>query len=314
MLVAVFGTGGAGGYFGARLAVAGEDVSFIARGAHLEAIRTHGLRVESMRGDMHVQPARASDRAQDVGPVDWVICGVKAWQVPQAAEAMRPLIGPETAVLPLQNGVEAPDQLARVLGAAHVVGGAAWIAAQIAGPGLIRHLAVEPRVVFGELDGRRTPRVARLRDALTRAGERAEISDDVRALLWSKLAFISSVAGVGAVTRAPIGETRALPETRALLLAALVECVAVARAHGATLADDVVASTLAYVDALPAHTTASLQRDVADDRPSELDALSGALTRLGRACGVPTPSHDFLYAALLPQERRARAASSASGL
>ncbi len=313
MRIAVFGTGGAGGYFGARLAAAGEDVAFIARGAHLAAMRAHGLRVESPRGDLHLVPVRASERAADVGPVDFVVCGVKAWQVADAAADMRPLMGAETAVLPLQNGVEAAPQLARVLGPEHVLGGAAWIAAQVAAPGLIRHVAVEPRLVFGELDGRRSARAESLREAFARAGERAEIAADIQAVLWAKLAFISTVSGVGAVTRAAVGETRALPETRALLVAALEECVAVARAHGVALAPDTVGGTLGYIDALPAHTTASLQRDVADGRPSELEAQNGAVARLGRERGVPTPTHDFLYAALLPQERRARAAAGTPG-
>lgn len=307
MRVAIFGTGGAGGYFGARLFQCGEDVAFVARGAHLHAIRERGLRVESISGDVHVQPARATDRPAEIGPVDWVICGVKAWQVADAAEAMRPLMGPGTAVLPLQNGVEAADQLAAVLGREHVVGGAAWIASHVAAPGVIRHIGVEPRVVLGELDGRASARVEALRDALARAGARAELSADMRGVMWAKLVFIAAVSGVGAVTRAPVGESRALPETRRLLLAALEETAAVARAHGVALAPDVVATTLGFIDQLAPHTTASMQRDVAEGRPSELEAQNGAVARLGRAVGVPTPAHDFIYAALLPLERRARA-------
>ncbi len=307
MRIAVFGTGGAGGYFGARLWAAGEDVAFVARGAHLDAIRAQGLRVESILGDVHVQPARASDRAEDIGPVDWVLCGVKAWQVGAAAEAMRPLMGAGTAVLPLQNGVEATDELARVLGSAHVVGGAAWIASQVAAPGLIRHAAVEPRVTLGELDGSASPRVQALHAALVRAGVRAEVAADIQAVLWAKMAFIAAVSGVGAVARVPIGETRAVPETRALLVAALDEAAAVARARGVAIAPDQTEKTLAYIDGLPVHTTASMQRDIEAGRPSELEAQNGALVRLGRAAGVPTPTHAFLYAALLPLERRARA-------
>jgi 2-dehydropantoate 2-reductase len=307
MRIAIFGTGGAGGYFGARLAAAGEDVAFIARGAHLAAMRAHGLRVESILGDVHVHPARATDRPGEIGAVDWVICGVKAWQVGEAAEAMRPLIGERTAVLPLQNGVEAAQELTRVLGAEPVVGAAAWIAAQVAAPGLVRHVAVEPRIALGELDGRASPRVQALHAALVRAGVRAEIAADIQAVLWSKLAFIAAVSGVGAVTRVPVGEARAVPETRALLVAALEEAAAVARAHGVGVARDLVVGTLAFIDGLAPHTTASMQRDIEAGRPSELEAQNGALVRLGRAKGVPTPTHAFLYASLLPLERRARA-------
>jgi 2-dehydropantoate 2-reductase len=306
MRIAIFGTGGAGGYFGARLAQAGEDVVFVARGAHLDAIRKHGLRVESIRGDVHIRPARATDRPDEIGPVDWVVCGVKAWQVSAAAQAMRPLMGARSAVLPLQNGVEAADQLAAVLGREHVVGGAAWIASHVAAPGIIRHIGVEPRVVLGELDGRASARAEALRDAFVRAGERAELSADIGAVVWAKFVFIAAVSGVGAVTRVPVGESRALAETRRLLAAAIEETAALARAHGVALAPDVAAATLAFIDQLTPHTTASMQRDIADGRPSELEAQNGAAVRLGRALGVPTPTHEFLYAALLPLERRAR--------
>lgn len=310
MRIAIFGTGGAGGYFGARLAQAGEDVVFVARGAHLQALREHGLRLESIRGDVHLRDVRATDRPDEIGPVDWIVCGVKTWQVNEAAQAMRPLIGAHTAVLPLQNGVEAASQLAAVLGPEHVVGGAAWVAAHVAQPGLIRHVGVDPRVVCGELDGRVTRRVEAVREALARSGTRAEVSSDIRGVMWAKFVFIAAVSGVGAVARVPVGEARAVPETRHLLECALGETAAVAREHGVTLAADVVTTTLAFIDQLAPHTTASMQRDIADGRPSELEAQNGAVVRLGRAVGVPTPTHDFLYAALLPLERRARAAAA----
>jgi 2-dehydropantoate 2-reductase len=306
MRIAVMGTGGVGGYFGARLAAAGHDVAFIARGAHLAAIRERGLRVESVKGDVDVAPARATDRPEDVGPVDWVICAVKAWQVPEAARSIRPLVGRSTSVLPLQNGVEAAGQLAEVLGADRVVGGAAWIAASIVAPGVVRHAGIEPRVAVGEPGGPPSARVHAIRDAFLEAGVEAEAVADVRAVIWTKFLFISAVSGVGGVTRAPAGETRAVAETRALLVSAMAETAAVGRAHGVALAADVVEKTMAFVDAMPAATTASMQRDVVAGRPSELEAQSGAIVRLGRAVGVPTPTHAFLYAALLPQERRAR--------
>jgi 2-dehydropantoate 2-reductase len=297
MRIAVMGAGGVGAYFGARLAAAGEDVVFIARGAHLAAIRDAGLRLESIKGDVHVFPARATDRPDEVGPVDWVLCAVKAWQVVEAAEAARPL----------QNGVEAADQVAGVLGGDSVVGGAAWIASHVAAPGVVRHSAIEPRVALGELGGPPSARVETMRDALARAGVVAEAAADIRAVLWTKFLFISSISGVGAVARASAGGVREVAETRALLVAAMRETEAVARALDIRLAPDVVERTLQFIDGMPPATVASMQRDIWDGRPSELEAQNGAIVRLGRKVGVPTPTHAFVYASLLPQERRARA-------
>lgn len=306
MRVLVHGTGGVGGYFGARLAAAGEEVVFLARGAHLAALRAEGLRLESILGNAHVRPVLATDRPEDAGAVDVVLLGVKAWQVEEAAAALSPVLAGGGFVVPLQNGVEAPDQLAASLGPGRVVGGACWIVAERAAPGVIRHPAVEPRVVIGEMEGPPSPRVEALRDAFVRAGVRCEVTDAIRRVLWTKFLFISAVSGVGAVTGLPAALYRDLPETRALLAAALEETKAVARAHGVSLAEDAVAETLRFIDGLAPTATASMQRDVAEGRPSELEAQNGAVVRLGRARGVPTPAHDFLYAALLPRERRAR--------
>src|SRR5208283_5741661 len=194
-------TGGVGGYFGGRLAQAGEDVIFIARGEHLQALRSKGLRVDSPDGDFNVFPCQAVEDPQEVGSVDVVILGVKAWQVGQAAEAMRPLIGPETFVVPLQNGVEAPSELAGVLGMEHVFGGFCYIVSFIEGPGHIRHGGMKPYVAFGELDNRPSNRGQRLLDAFSRAGVAAEMPADIHAAMWGKFLFIASLSGVGAVTR-----------------------------------------------------------------------------------------------------------------
>lgn len=307
MRIAIYGVGGVGGYFGARLWQAGAELALVARGAHLAALKRDGLRVESALGNVHVHPVQASSNPLDIGPVDWVLCCVKTWQVSEAAQAMRPLVGPGTTVLPLQNGVEAADELAAVLGSGHVVGGAAWLSASIAEPGLVRHSAAEPRLVLGELDGSASRRCAELAALLGRAGVRAEVASNVRVTLWSKLVFIAASSGVGAVTRVPIGELRACAASRRVLEAAIEETAGLARARGIALAPDVVADTLRYVDSLPGSTTPSMQRDIVAGRPSELEAQSGAVVRLGHAAGVPVPTHEFLYAALLPQEQRARA-------
>jgi 2-dehydropantoate 2-reductase len=306
MRIAVFGTGAVGGYFGGRLAQAGEDVVFIARGPQLQALQERGLRVESPRGDFSVHPAQATDDLAQVGTVDAVLVGVKAWQVSQAAEAMRPLVGPDTFVVPLQNGVEAPDQLAAVLGEEHVLGGLCRIVSFLVEPGHVRHAGLEPYVSFGELDDRLSDRAERLRAAFARAGVTAEIPPDIRVAMWGKFLFIAAFSGVGAVTRAPAGVLRTLPETRGMLENAMREVLAVAHARGIALSEESIPDTMALIDGLPSAGTASMQRDIMAGRPSELESQNGALVRLGQEVGVATPLHAFIYHSLTPLEMRAR--------
>jgi 2-dehydropantoate 2-reductase len=306
MRVAIFGTGGAGGYFGAQLARAGEDVIFIARGKHLQAMQTQGLRVETSRGEIVIQPAQASDDPAQVGTVDSVIVGVKTWQVIEAARAMRPLIGPETFVVPLQNGVEASSQLAEALGVEHVLGGLCGTLSWIVGPGHIRSIGEAHFIKFGELDKRPSERTERLRQVFERAGVKVEVPSDIHVSLWEKFLFVVSFGGVGAVTRAPIGVISTLPETRQLLEQCLREIFAVARARHVALSDGSVEKSMAFLDSLAPSGTTSLQRDITDGKPSELEAWNGAVVRLGREAGVDTPLHEFIYRSLLPLELRAR--------
>lgn len=314
MKVAIMGSGGVGGYFGARLAEAGEEVTFIARGEHLAAIRQHGLAVSSIEGDVTLDPARATDDPAEVGVVDAVIMAVKAWQVREAAEAIRPMVGPKTLVLPLENGVEAADVLTEVMGEAPVLDGLCGILAWREGPGRIRHAGVSPFVRLGTRHPEQDEGARRLRDALERApGVSAEMPDDIQAAVWSKFLFICAMSGIGAVTRAPIGVTRTLPETRSLTERLLAEIEAVARARGVALPEDAVTRALRFIDALPAKSTASMQRDIMAGRPSELEAQNGAVVRLGREAGVPTPVNAMIHAALLPQERAARGDDDAPG-
>ncbi|MBX0326645.1 2-dehydropantoate 2-reductase, partial [Oscillochloris sp. ZM17-4] len=233
--------------------------------------------------------------------VDAVIVGVKSWQLPEAARAMRPLIGAGTAVLPLLNGVEAADQLAAALGPGHALGGLCRIIAFIAGPGHIRHTGIEPSVDLGELDGARSPRAEALRDALTGAGVRATLADDIGVALWEKFMLIVTWGGIGAITRAPIGVWRGMPGTRAMAEQSLREVLALAHARGVPVDEGRVAATLAFIDGVPAAGTASIQRDIMDGRPSELESQSGAVVRLGAESGVPTPLHSVIYASLLAQ-------------
>lgn len=307
MKFAIMGSGGVGGYFGGRLAEAGEEVTFVARGEHLAAMQRDGLSIESIKGDVTLKPVRATDDPATVGAVDCVIVAVKAWQVREAAEAIRPLIGPDTMVLPLENGVEAAETLAEVLGEAPVLDGLCGILAWRQGPGQIRHGGVDPFVRFGERDNRSSERIRRLKAAFDRAsGLSAEIPDDIQVAVWSKFLFICAMSGIGSITRAPIGVTRQLPETRALIERLLDEIDAVARAHGVAFPDDAVARAMRFIDAMPAESTSSMQRDIQAGRPSELDSQNGAVVRLGREVGVATPVHALIHAALLPQEMAAR--------
>lgn len=306
MRIAIFGTGGAGGYFGVRLAQAGEEVVFIARGAHLRAIRQHGLRLDTPQGEIVVDPAQATDDPSTVGAVDVVIVGVKAWQVPEAAISMQPLIGTDTFVVPLQNGVEAAGQLASALGQAHVLGGLCATFSYIATPGLIRSIGQTHYIKFGELDRRPTERAERLKQAFLHAGVKVEIPPDIHVALWEKFIFVVPFGGLGAVTRSPIGVLRSQPGTRRLLEEGMREILAVARALQINLADAVVEKSMAFVDSLTPEGTSSLQRDIIAGKPSELDAWNGAVVRLGQQASVPTPLHSFIYHTLLPMELLAR--------
>jgi len=232
--------------------------------------------------------------------------GVKSWQVVEAAHAMRPLLGPKTFVVPLQNGVEAPSQLAAVLGADHVLAGLCGTLSWLTGPGRIRSIGKVHFVKFGELDDRASDRAELLRRAFERAGVKVEVPFNVQQALWEKFLFVVSLGGVGAVTRVPVGVVRALPETRGMLEQCMREILAVARARRVPMKESIVADTLAFVDSLAPDGTTSLQRDIVDGKPSELEAWNGAVVRLGRESGVATPLHEFLHDSLLPQEIQAR--------
>lgn len=306
MKIAVIGAGAIGGYFGARLAEAGEDVRFVARGETLRVLTTSGLTLESPLGDLTLKDVRATDDPAAIGEVDVVVVGVKAEQVPGVARTMAPLIGPGTCVLPLQNGVEASDQLAEVLGAEHVLGAVCKIVCRVVEPGHILHFGAEPAVTVGELDNRPSGRLERLCEALERARVKTKIPPDIRAALWEKFLFITAVSGLGAVTRSTLGVLRTLPETREMLESAMREVQAVAAGHGVVLRQDIVERTMKFLDGLTPDATASMQRDLMEGRPSELEYQNGAVVRLGREAGVATPLNHFIYYGLLPMERAAR--------
>lgn len=308
MRIAIFGTGGAGGYFGAHLAQAGENVVFIARGEHLRAIREKGLRLEKAGDEIFVADAQATENPAQAGAVDAVLVGVKAWQVTDAAQAMRPMLTPQTFVVPLQNGVEAAAQLATVLGANHVLGGLCGTISWIAAPGHIRSIGTTHFIKFGELDNQPSERTERLRKAFERAGVKVEVPSNIEAALWEKFLFGAPYGGVGAVTRAPVGVIRSLPETRRMLEQGMQEILEVAGAQHLSLAAGIVERSMTLLDSLDPSSTTSLQRDLMAGKPSELDAWSGAVVRRGQKAGVSTPLHEFIYYSLLPSELRARAA------
>jgi len=295
MQIAIYGTGGVGGYFGGRLARAGEKVVFIARGEHLRAIKEKGLRVDSRDGDFVIQPATATDSVSDVGPVDLVIVGVKAWQVPEAARAMKPLIGSDTTVLPLQNGVEAATQLVDVLGADRVVGGLCRIVSFVHEPGHIRHAGFAPSVIIGELDNKRTDRIVAIEQLFKRAGVDITVAPDIQVALWTKFLFIASFSGVGAMANAPAGVLRTDPQWRTQMLRAMEEIYALAHARGINLPPNSVDAVMASVNSLPEDATSSMQRDIAAGKPSELESQNGAVVRMAYESGIDAPTHELIY-------------------
>jgi 2-dehydropantoate 2-reductase len=280
------------------LAHAGENVTFIARGEHLRAIKASGLRVDSSSGDFIVYPAKATDNVSEVGATDLVILGVKAWQVPEAARMIKPLVGPGAMVLPLQNGVDAVPQLVAELGAANVIGGLCRIVSYVVEPGHIRHAGFAPSIIIGELDNRRTERVEKLEEVLKHACSNTTIATDIQVALWTKFLFIASFSGVGALANAPAGVLRSDPQRRAQMLSAMEEIYALAHARGVKLPSDSVDKVMAAVDGLPEDATSSMQRDIAAGKPSELESQNGAVVRMARESGLEVPTHTLIYQTL----------------
>jgi len=299
MKIAIFGSGGVGGYFGGRLAAAGEDVTFLARGAHLAAMQQDGLHIASPLGDVHLPKVQAADRPQAVGPVDVVLFTVKLYDVDASAATLGPMIGPDTVVITLQNGVDAMDMVAKHLGDHHVAGGAAYIVAVIDKPGHIRHTTAQ-QLVFGERDGRRSDRLVAFEEAGVRAGFQATASTDVTAALWTKFVRLATWSGMTTVTRSPMGVVRDTPATFEMMVAAIEEVIAVGRAKGVNLPADLMDSTLAMVKSFPANSKSSMLEDIERGRRLELPWLSGAVVRIGREVGVPTPIHQFITTILTP--------------
>lgn len=298
MKIVVFGTGGVGGFFGGRLARAGEDVVFVARGEHLRAIKANGLKVDSTDGDFVIYPARATDDVSEVGEVDLVVLGVKAWQVPEAARAIKPIVNAQTTVLPLQNGVDAVSQLVDELGSESVIGGLCRIVSYVVEPGHIRHAGFEPSIIIGEIDNRHTERITRIEQVFKHAGLNISIAGDIQVALWTKFLFIASFSGVGAMANAPAGVIRSDPKWRSQILSAMKEIYELAHARGVKLPPDSIEKVMSAVDGLPEDATSSMQRDIAAGKPSELESQNGAVVRMAREDGVEVPTNELIYQTL----------------
>jgi 2-dehydropantoate 2-reductase len=295
----VMGAGGVGGYFGARLARAGQPVTLVARGLHLEALRRHGLRVRSRLEGEYAVPAHAVASLEGQPAADVVLFCVKTYDSDTALATIRPVVGPDTAVLSLQNGIDNTERIDAALGPGHALGGAAYVFATLEAPGVVAHRDAG-RVVFGELDGHSSPRSERLREAFAAAGVPAELSRDIRRVLWTKYLMICAQAGVTAVTRRPIGIVRGVAETWELYRRVLEELATLAKTAGVGLGPDVVEDISTMAAGLAPEATSSLAHDLAQGRRLELEALHGHAVRLGRQLGVPMPTVFAIYAALKP--------------
>ena len=296
MKIAVMGSGGVGGFYGGHLAHAGYDVSFIARGSHLNAMREHGLIIDNPpHGEVHIPRVTATDDPATIGMADFVLIAVKLWDTEAAARAVAPLVGPKTAVVSLQNGVIKDDVMRRAFGEAAVIGGVVYVATSISRPGVIRQTGTMQRCILGEYDGRRSKRVGALHEALLDAGIKAEISDDIRRTLWEKYVFLVGLSGSTAPMRSTIGPIREHPQTRAFLCDLMKETVAVGRAHGVNLPEDYAEQRLAFVDTMAADMTSSMHHDLNSGNPLEVPWLSGGVVQLGQEVGVPTPANRAVW-------------------
>jgi 2-dehydropantoate 2-reductase len=302
------GSGGVGGFYGGRLARAGCDVTFVARGAHLAALRERGLTIENeSQGDIHLPAVKVTEDPADAGPVDLVLISVKLWDIEAAARAVKPAVGPQTAVLSLQNGVMKDDVLRREFGERAVLGGVGYVATYISRPGVIHQTGTIQRMVFGEYDGRRSPRAEALLAAALESGIEAELSADVRRAIWEKYVFLVGLSGATTTMRTNIGPIRENPRTRAFLLDLMKEAVAVGRAHGVALPEDYATQRLAFADTVPFDMSSSMRHDLERGNPLEVAWLSGGVVKLGEQVGVPTPANRAVWdvLALHAQGRKA---------
>ncbi len=306
MNIVIYGTGGVGGYFGVRLAQAGNAVTFIARGKHLEAIQKNGLQLKSPKGDYLVFPAKATANISEVTDIDLILVCVKAWQLEAAAKEIKKVLNEKTMVISLLNGVNNAEVLSAVIDKKYLLGGLCKVVSKIEDYGVINHISFEPTIVFGELDNVKTERAFLLEKLFLNAGITTKLAENIQLEMWSKFLFISTISAIGALTRATIGEIIASPQLKKMMRQTAEEIVAVAKAKGVYLSDDLVEKQFQMIESQPFNTTSSLQRDMMEGKPSELEAQTGTIVKMGLELGVPTPVNAFMYACLLPQENKAR--------
>jgi 2-dehydropantoate 2-reductase len=305
MKIAIIGTGGVGGYFGGKMANAGYDVSFLARGKHLEAIRENGLQIKSIKGDFKITNVHATDTLQEIGIADLILLSVKAWQIKDFARELPYIIHENSLILPLQNGILVAEELSEFVPKENILGGLCRIISKIDAPGVINHFGVEPTIVFGELDNKKTARVERIKTLFDKSGFNSRVADDIQAELWKK--FISiCVSGLLAITKSTYGEIRELPQTRKMMIDLLTEIYILSQKVGINLEHDFIEKTVSYIDTFPYDSTSSLARDVWEGKPSEIEYQNGTVVKLSDKYGLESPINRFVYNCILPMERRAR--------
>ncbi len=306
MNIVIYGSGGVGGYFGARLAQSGNKVTFIARGKHLEAIQQKGLQLKSSKGDYLVYPANATSNISEVKNIDLILICVKTWQLAEVSKIIKPVLNDKTVVISLLNGVENVATLCSIIDKKYVLGGLCKVVSKVEDYGVINHLSYEPTIVFGELDTIKTARALELEQTFLNAGITTKLSNNIQQEIWTKFLFITTISAIGALTRATIGEMVASPELKNIMYKTAEEIVNVAKAKGVNLHKDIIEKQFQVIESQPYDTTSSLQRDMMQGKPSELESQNGTIVKMGKELGIPTPMNAIIYNCLLPQEKKVR--------
>lgn len=306
MNIVIYGTGGVGGYFGARLAKAGNNVTFIARGKHLATIQKNGLKLISPKGDCLIYPANVTDSVAKINNIDLVLVCVKTWQLKEVAKKINKNINEKTVVISLLNGVENQDILISEIDKKHIIGGLCKVISKVKDFGVIHHISYEPTIIFGELNHEKSQRAIKIKQVLKNAGINTILSDDIQQEIWTKFLYITTVSAIGALTRTYVDEMVALPEIKKIMYKTAEEILAIANAKGINISKETIETQFKIIENQPPKTTSSLQRDIMDGKPSELESQNGTIVRLGKELGIPTPTNDFIYFCLLPQEKKAR--------
>jgi len=306
MNIVIYGTGGVGGYFGARLAQAGNNVTFIARGKHLEAIQKKGLQLKSVKGDYLVYPANVTATISEVKNIDLILICVKTWQLTEVAKTIKPILNENTRVISLLNGVENVATLCSIMDKKHLLGGLCKVVSKVEDDGIINHISYEPTIIFGELNNEKTKSALQLEQTFLNAGITTKIADNIQQEIWIKFLFITTISAIGALTRATIGEMIASDEIKKMMYQIAEEIIVISKAKAINLPNDIIERQFQIIENQPFYTTSSLQRDIMEGKPSELESQNGTIVKMGKELGIPTPINSFIYNCLLPQEKKAR--------